>query len=55
MTVKKGETKQCDGGPIKAMACADGYVMCRRPGCIPFVLTVKEWDRLPPAKPVQAA
>lgn len=27
---------------IKVMAIADGYVMMRRKGCIPFVMSMKE-------------
>lgn len=33
-------------GDIKFMAEADGYVMCRRPGCMPFVLSKKSWEAL---------
>ena len=36
-----------DGGQLKPMAFADGYVMARRPGCIPFVMTEREWQKLP--------
>lgn len=28
------------------MAMKDGYVMCRRPGAMPFVMAVKDWDAL---------
>lgn len=28
---------------ITYLAHAKGYVMARRPGCIPFVLTEKQW------------
>lgn len=34
-------------GRITYMAHAKGHVMTRRPGCIPFVLTEKEWWSLP--------
>lgn len=34
-------------GKITFMARSDGYVMCRRPHCMPFVLAEKEWTRLP--------
>lgn len=32
---------------IKYLAHAKGYVMARRPGCSPFVLTEKQWLELP--------
>lgn len=38
--------KQDHLGEIRFMAEASGYVMVRRPRCIPFVLTRKEWDAL---------
>lgn len=28
------------------MTRSGGYVMCRRPRCIPFILTEKEWGKL---------
>jgi len=31
-----------DHSNVRVMAIADGYVMIRRPGCIPFIKTVKE-------------
>ena len=34
-------------GRIVYMAHAKNYVMVRRPGCVPFVLTEKEWRTLP--------
>lgn len=34
-------------GRVSYMSHASGYVMVRRPGCIPFVLTEKEWLALP--------
>lgn len=38
-------------GELRLMAAAKGYVMVRRPGCMPFVMSGKEWDRMPsPAK-----
>ncbi len=33
-------------GWIKALAIADGYVMCRRPRAMPFILRRKEWDAM---------
>ena len=40
--VKVGYTWQDERGPICVMAVADGYAMCRRPGCIPFVIALRE-------------
>ena len=34
-------------GPIKYMTRSGGYVMVRRPRCAPFVLSEKDWRRLP--------
>lgn len=31
---------------VRYLAHADGYVMARRPGCRPFVLTETEWRGL---------
>lgn len=33
---------------IRYLAHADGYVMCRRPGAVPFVLSAKIWAGLRP-------
>ena len=41
------EEEQGDGGRVRLMARSGGYVMVRRPRCIPFVLTEKEWARMP--------
>lgn len=38
-------------GVIVSMAAAKGFVMVRRPGCIPFVLSGREWAMLPYAPP----
>lgn len=40
-------------GPVKLMARADGYVMVRRAGCMPFVLSEGEWSALPRMEPEQ--
>lgn len=40
------ERRNYEGGPICFMAKADGYVMVRRPGCTPFILSAKEWEWL---------
>ncbi|UVS93517.1 hypothetical protein [Burkholderia glumae] len=34
-------------GKIVFMVRSGGYVMCKRPRCIPFVLTEKRWNALP--------
>lgn len=34
-------------GPIRFMAAADGYVMVRRPGSMPWVEAVTDWVRRP--------
>ncbi len=35
-----------DGSKVVLMAEARGYVMVRRPGCAPFVMSVAEWNAL---------
>jgi len=36
------------GGEVRAMASVSGYVMARRPGCVPFVVPLSDWcDWLP--------
>ena len=41
--------KRFDGlGEIRLMAEADGYVMCRRPGCFPLIMSRKAWDEMRP-------
>ena len=45
-------------GPVRLMAQAAGYRMVRRPGCMPFVLTDREWaalfvDPVPPVRPLR--
>lgn len=35
-----------DDGPIMELARADGWVMVRRPGCIPYCKRASEWERL---------
>lgn len=37
-----------DRGRITYMAHGKGYVMVRYPGCIPFAISEKEWQVLPP-------
>jgi len=40
--IAKGHIFQWKGHEARVMAVADGYAMCRRPGCMPFVITVRE-------------
>lgn len=41
-------TIKYDGaGKCVLMAFADGYIMARRPGCVPFVMRVKAWMTQP--------
>lgn len=39
-----------DGRESREMARANGWVMVRRPGCIPYTMFAKEWDALPSAE-----
>lgn len=34
-------------GKIVHMVTSGGYVMVKRPRCAPFVLTLKEWAKIP--------
>ena len=38
-------------GKIVHMVTSGGYVMVKRPHCIPFVLGLKEWAKLPKQPP----
>ena len=40
-------------GKLRMIACAEGYVMVRRTGEMPFVMDGKEWMALP-TKPLEA-
>lgn len=33
-------------GEVRVMAIADGWIMARRPGCIPFVTYMTQWYEL---------
>ena len=39
-----------DGGEVRCMVAVDGYVMVRRPGCMPFVLALSKWDEWVPVE-----
>lgn len=41
------EERQDYYGILYLMAEADGWVMVRRPSCMPFTMTRREWDKLP--------
>lgn len=45
--IKPGDVRFDCEGEIRCMAFADGYVMCRRPGFSPFVMSAKKWLELP--------
>lgn len=36
-----------DGGKLRYMTQSGGYVMVRRPRCMPFVMIEKKWRNLP--------
>lgn len=38
------------GGELRLMVRNSGYCMVRKPGCVPFVLSEKEWRALPAFK-----
>lgn len=42
----EGSSVYDDIGRIVFMAYADKYVLCRRPGCIPFVMGIERWVEL---------
>ena len=34
-------------GWITLLSCGGGWFMVRRPGCVPFCISAKEWELLP--------
>jgi hypothetical protein len=47
--MKRAEEYRYDKhGRMKLMARVDGWVMCRRRGCVPFVRSEKEWAAMSP-------
>lgn len=44
--VRPGDRKRVGHGPGRVMAVADGWVMWRRPGCMPGLMTAAEWAGL---------
>ena len=51
MPRRKREVRFDPVGEIRLMAQADGYVLVRRPGCMPFVLRAAEWGKMPKRDP----
>lgn len=45
--MKRIDWKMDRGAPSREMARAEGYVMARRKGCAPYIITTKAWDALP--------
>lgn len=46
--MSKTTERRYDAHGVKVwMAEADGWVMARRPNCVPFVVPRKDWDRMP--------
>ena len=41
------ESREYKGGELRLMVRTNGYCMVRKPGCVPFVLSEKEWRALP--------
>lgn len=44
---KREYHQPCLGDKIRFMARSGGYVMVRKPHCMPFVLSEKAWAKLP--------
>jgi hypothetical protein len=42
VTIEAGYTWSDEIGSVRVMAVAEGYAMCRRPGAMPFVRSIKE-------------
>lgn len=55
MSARKVVAKWHEGAESREMARANGWVMVRRPGCIPYTMFAKEWDVLPTADEGRAA
>jgi hypothetical protein len=43
--IEPGYMWRDEHGPMRVMAVVDGYAMCRRPGCMPFVRAVSDFRR----------
>lgn len=46
MAVARKECRYDNHGRIVLVARGSGYVMVRRPGCLPFVKTEKQWAKM---------
>jgi hypothetical protein len=44
--IKIGDVKYDEHGKMTVMAVANGYIMARRPRCMPFVALEKIWNEL---------
>lgn len=42
---KRGDELTDEHGTIRCMGVIDGYVMHRRSGCMPMVMSVKDWAK----------
>lgn len=49
MSLSMHEPRWDRGAESRYMVDAQGYVMVRRPGCAPYVMTLKDWMKLPSA------
>ena len=49
--MQPSEWRWWHGGPARKMVEAEGYIMARRKGCMPFVVGRREWEALPPCEP----
>ena len=45
------ERKYDQHGEVVFMAQADGWIMVRRPRCVPFTMTKNEWSALADERP----
>lgn len=47
----KHEYRQWKHGPVRLVGPKEPYVMVRRPGAAPMVITKREWDAMPIVAP----
>lgn len=45
-------TREDECGPLRLMAIVEGYVIVRRKGAIPFVVSIGAWVKIGPDRPV---
>lgn len=48
--LKPRSTRLVSGSPARLMASAEGWVMVRKVGCVPFVMTKDDWLAAPEAQ-----